>query len=393
MVLRSDMLQAFQESRLAVGKRVDPAAWHEERARKALTRQYEGFQLGGRRPEWFEEWFAGKKAEKAATGSLSSYLYDLTKFNQDPAQLSTKEIISRLATLSSQVSKTRYRRICIVIRMIVKQIRGKDEAEKLPLPAHGDPRLTVFSKEEIQKMLSACDNPRDRLMIEFLTELGNRRGELNNLKIKDIAFDQHSPIVWLRGKTGERRRRIYVSTPDLQAYLNSHPHRDNPNAALWVNYMNGEPIQYEGFYKIISKIGWRALNRQIYPHMFRHTSATADAKKYTDSEMMIRHGWHSASQVRVYAHLSNRDVDDKDLLLHGLKPANEAQEPLIETRHCPHCQAENAPVAIYCQKCCKPLTQIQNPDQIKNMQQQINELNLAVRMLQDASGLKVVQHA
>jgi hypothetical protein len=38
-----------------------------------------------------------------------------------------------------------------------------------------------------------------------------------------------------------------------------------------------------------------------------------------------------------------------------------------------------------------PLTQAQNTDQVKNMQQQIDALNLAVRMLQDASRLKVVQ--
>ena len=78
--------------------------------------------------------------------------------------------------------------------------------------------------------------------------------------------------------------------------------------------------------------------------------------------MMVRHGWTNASQVRVYAHISNRDVDEKDLLLHGLKPASEAQEPLIETRRCPKCQAENAPVAIYCQGCGAPISEQSNEE-------------------------------
>jgi integrase/recombinase XerD len=220
-------------------------------------------------------------------------------------------------------------------------------------------------------MLAACDNSRDRLIIEFFTEMGDRRGEHNNLKIKDVAFDQHSPIVWLREKTGERRRRIYVSKPDLVSYLNSHPHRDDPNAAFWWSNKTGEPIQYEGLYKIVVKIGQRALHRQVYPHMFRHTSATHDAKRFTDREMMIRHGWSSSAQVKVYTHLSMKDVDDKDLIQHGLKPANEAQEPLIEIRHCPKCQAENAPIAIYCQSCGEPITRT---DDIQNLNSKVTKL-------------------
>jgi ribosomal protein L40E len=66
---------------------------------------------------------------------------------------------------------------------------------------------------------------------------------------------------------------------------------------------------------------------------------------------MIRFGWKRADMVGVYAHLSARDVDDKELRLHGLKESGEADEPLIEIRQCPNCQAENAPVAMYCQKC------------------------------------------
>jgi hypothetical protein len=49
-----------------------------------------------------------------------------------------------------------------------------------------------------------------------------------------------------------------------------------------------------GLYKIVSKIEWRALKRQIYPHLVLQTGATDDAKRFTDSKMMIRHGWSNA---------------------------------------------------------------------------------------------------
>jgi hypothetical protein len=85
--------------------------------------------------------------------------------------------------------------------------------------------------------------------------------------------------------------------------------------------------------------------------MFRHTRATHDASHFTDSEMMLLFGWKTADMVRVYAHLSMRDVEEKDLALHGLKPREEILRPLVHVQRCPSCSEENAPIAIYCVKC------------------------------------------
>lgn len=103
-------------------------------------------------------------------------------------------------------------------------------------------------------------------------------------------------------------------------YLEEHPHRDNPEAAFWIT-ARGERLAYQGMYKLIKRIGWKALRRNVYPHGFRHTAATNEARLFTDREMMIRYGRKRSDMVGVYAHLSARDVDDKDMMLHGLKPA------------------------------------------------------------------------
>jgi len=55
--------------------------------------------------------------------------------------------------------------------------------------------------------------------------------------------------------------------------------------------------------------------------------------------------------VSVYSHISMKDVDDKDLVLHGLKSKEEILRPIVEVIKCASCQAENAPFSIYCQKC------------------------------------------
>jgi ribosomal protein L40E len=107
----------------------------------------------------------------------------------------------------------------------------------------------------------------------------------------------------------------------------------------------------DSFYQRVRTMGKEILHRNIHPHQFRHTAATKDSRFYTDREMMQIYGWKSPIMVGVYSHLSSRDVDDKDLILHGLKSKEEILKPIMEIRICSACKAENAPIALYCHKC------------------------------------------
>jgi integrase len=352
----------YAESRYSKDERLDPTSWHQERLRLSLERKLKMIHESGYGSTWFNEWYEARKARRLHTETMLKYLANLTTFNLDPAQLTTKEIIERLSALSTETSAERYRGICVVIRTVVRQLHGRDEADKIQLPSHGPSRIVLLTKEDMDKMLGACNNLRDRLIIEFFKEMGDRRGEHVNLKIKDIIFDEYSPVIWLHGKTGERRRRIYVNKADLVSYLKCHPRKDDPNAALWYDMKTDNPIQYEGMFKIIRRIGRKALGRNIYPHMFRHTAATSDSRKYTDRELMLRHGWSSTSQIKVYSHLSMRDVDEKDLELHGFR----GHEDVKGLRTCPNCKEENAAISVYCMKCGEALP-LQSTDPLSPM--------------------------
>lgn len=225
---------------------------------------------------------------------------------------------------------------------VLKELGREDDADEIALPKHSDPRIVVYSKGDIEEILRGCVGIRDRLLIEILIETGARRGELFNLRIKDVQFDQHSPILYLRGKTGVRTRRLFHAGPDLIAYLSLHPDRKNPEAKFWVTQA-GKPLQYQGIYKIVRTLGRRTLRRSIFPHGFRHSAATEDVKKFTDREMMIRYGWNRTEMVGVYAHLSGRDVDEKDLYLHGLND-----------RRCSACHNGISLTAKFCENCGQP---------------------------------------
>jgi len=267
-------------------------------------------------PLWAQEWLDEKAAQGLCQGSLYRYGRDLEIIELDVSKASLPEIKARLAACSIVYGRGSLRHICIALKQVLKQLGREEDSKKIKLPKQPEARVVTYTPEEVQRMIQSCVNLRERLLIEILAETGARRGELYAMRLKDVQFDEYSAVVWLRGKTGTRTRRVYSCLVDIHRYLEQHPDRQNGEAKFWVNKYR-RPLAYQGIYKIIHRIGQRALNRNIYPHGFRHTAATQDVKSYTDREMMIRYGWSRPDMVTVYAHLTGRDVDEKDLALHG----------------------------------------------------------------------------
>ncbi|MGA2785840.1 MAG: zinc ribbon domain-containing protein, partial [Candidatus Bathyarchaeia archaeon] len=96
---------------------------------------------------------------------------------------------------------------------------------------------------------------------------------------------------------------------------------------------------------------------------------------------MLLNGWKKAETVSIYSHLSMRDVEDKDLVLHGLKSKEEVLRPIMKIRKCSSCHADNAPIAIYCNSCGTTLTNAANQEN----EQLRNDLT---KVTQDLAALK-----
>ena len=268
--------------------------------------------------DWAQEWLNEKAAQGLTAASLYRYGHDLQIIGLDLSTSTLLEIKARLAACSTMYGRGSLRHVCIAVKQVLRQLGRESDAKLIKLPKRPEPRVVTYSPQDFQSLLAGCTNLRDRLLFEVFAETGARRGELYNMRIKDVQFDQYSAIVWLHGKTGTRTRRIYDSLPDIQRYLEQHPGHGDGEAAFWLNKYKRR-LEYQGIYKIVHRIGYQSLHRNIYPHGFRHTAATRDAKSYTDREMMIRYGWSRPDMVTVYAHLTGRDVDEKDLFLHGFR--------------------------------------------------------------------------
>ncbi|MFB6143635.1 MAG: site-specific integrase, partial [Halorientalis sp.] len=86
-------------------------------------------------------------------------------------------------------------------------------------------------EDDIEPMLDACRNPRDRAAIALQFDAGLRGGELYDLTVGDITDSEHGKAVAVDGKTGQRSVDLIPSTPHIQRWLSEHPGGDDD--PLW----------------------------------------------------------------------------------------------------------------------------------------------------------------
>lgn len=130
----------------------------------------------------------------------------------------------------------------------------------------------VISDESIEILRDNCEEKRDLAIIDLLFSTGMRVGELVNLDIADINFNERECVVY--GK-GDKERRVYFDARaklHLQNYL-EHRHDNNPALFVTLNNPN-KRLQISGVEIRLRMLGRSLDLERIHPHKFRRTMAT-----------------------------------------------------------------------------------------------------------------------
>jgi len=221
----------------------------------------------------------------------------------------------------------------------------------------------ILKMDEIQKMIQVANNPRDKAIVAVLYDSGCRASEIADLKLKDVTFEnQYATLTVQQGKTGSRVVFLTSSMPDLKAWVNNHPKKDDPEASLFCTLGKksyGRPMETMNLRHIIRKLAKDAgIKRNVNLHLFRHTKATHTATYLTESERRVMFGWSKNSNTpSIYTHLSGGDVKNKILQMAGIE--QEAIKPKFEipTYKCWRCAEVNSVANKFCWKCYAVLTQ------------------------------------
>jgi integrase len=168
----------------------------------------------------------------------------------------------------------------------------------------------VWSRVQVQQLLSdhellamrrACDNLRDRALLETAYESAFRPHELLSLKKSSVAFDEYGACVYLtQGKTGPRRVRVINAAPLLADWIANHPLRER-EAPLWVDMSANSvhrPLRLIGLSKLYKRTAKKAgINKRVNPYIFRHTRLTHLSKILTESVLCEFAGWVQGSDM------------------------------------------------------------------------------------------------
>lgn len=197
------------------------------------------------------------KVENITTDDLRKYLADYK--NRSGASKTTIDNIRRvLSSFFSWLEDEGY-----ILKNPVRRIH-KIKTRKVV--------KEVLSDENFEILRDNCGNIRDLAMIELLASTGIRVGELVNLNIEDVLFNERECIVL--GK-GDSERIVYFDAKTkihLQKYLDS---RTDYNPALFVSFKKPyNRLKINGVERRIRELGNNSNIKKVHPHKFRRTMAT-----------------------------------------------------------------------------------------------------------------------
>lgn len=214
-------------------------------------------------------------------------------------------------------------------------------------------------KHEIEKLLSACSNARDRAFIAVSVDGGMRVGALASCRIKNVESGQYGVTLYI-SKTSRSRKTtpakgipLTWSSGYLQQWLAVHPMREDPEAPLWITLdKNHEPLSYKTIRVTIQRIAKKAgVERRIHPHLFRHVAITDwILDGLNEQEIKHRAGWSRGSiqLFKIYANFTDQEMNDKIYEKYGLKKDNVRD---ITLKNCPRCNNILRPTDKFCSQC------------------------------------------
>ena len=239
------------------------------------------------------------KIDKVKYNDIKEYLLILYNKNYKATTISRK--ISSLRTFYDYLYDNN-----IVDKNVFKHVSLTKKEKRLPKYMTIDEIDEVFNIPDINTPIGI----RNRLILELLYGTGIRVSELCNIKISDIDFNNKT--IRILGKGSKERIVLYNNTCNniLNKYISDGRKlllNNKLNEYLIVGLNKTKGLTTRSVEMIIdSIINKAALNRNVTPHVFRHTFATHLLNEGCDI-LVVKEllGHSSLDTTGIYTHVSN----------------------------------------------------------------------------------------
>jgi len=148
--------------------------------------------------------------------------------------------------------------------------------------------IPAITRDEAEIMADAS-KIRDKTIIMFLFDSGARAEEFLNIKFKDLTLtDITFKVRIVHSKTKPRTIHLPICSKYISLWFKEYQH--NPEDYLF-------PLSYQSLRQMINRVSKKTLNKNVSPHVLRHSSATYYAHHLKHFQLCYRYGWTMSSDM------------------------------------------------------------------------------------------------
>jgi integrase/recombinase XerD len=255
----------------------------------------------------------------------------------------------------------------------------------------------MLTPQDIETILKACHNARDRCLVSMLWDGSNRPVELLLLKWEDLKVDEYGYSFKTSAKTGkERHIRLTMSIPYIEAWKREYPGEPSGKNSVFVS-MRRTDGQHKPWTMISVKFMFKTLNREtgiknFKPGTVRPSRITEDVNnQYPESYLKMKNwGTLKTAMLDKYTNLRPGYIDNIALHQAGMEAPRTAskEEKGIELTvpTCPSCKTLNIPGSMFCAVCRAPLTDAARSQVDKEKDQLTKDILTKVQEMMNRSG-------
>lgn len=241
------------------------------------------------------DFILSRQAMLCSTGTMRWYGYTAGRFLQwlegqgitQPEEVTARLVRAYLAELSPGLADTTLHGHARAIRTLVRFWHEEgylSQPVKFAMPKLAEKRLPVLDASQLEKVIKACQNTRDKALVLLLADTGLRRAEIVALNWLDIDIPSGLVRV-VKGKGGKARSVIAGATTRraLLAYRRTLDRRGDSDPLFQTD--EGTRLTIGGLRSALVRIGKRA-GIHVSPHMLRRTFATLSRRAGMDVIML-----------------------------------------------------------------------------------------------------------
>jgi site-specific recombinase XerD len=240
--------------------------------------------------------------------SIKNYISCIGKFLKyfeneatKPSEISAEKIKMFLSKMEHSNTHKAY--LCSIKLFYDKIGNQPHKLNKVEYPKQSKKLPIVLSQDEIQRMFTACQNLKHKVILALLYSCGLRVSEIINLRWANI--DRSRMIINIIKGKGNKDRQIALPAsiiPLLEKYYRIYKSKD-----YVLNGQVKDVYSETSILNIVKDLAVKAgINKRVYTHLIRHCTFTHMVENGTDINLIQKIAGHSnVKTTMIYCHLSD----------------------------------------------------------------------------------------